>query len=374
MGEQPKSPADSLFFFAFCCYIAQMDEPTSWVAARLSALGDVTLLTGVLDYWHRVKGWRFTVLTRKAWAPLFEGHPAVRDVTALSAADLALRHFAPRMKQLARDHAGEGLLDLHGTLRTRLLSSLWQGPVRRCPKFSVRRRLFLACSGRLFGEPLRKWNVPQRYSLAVTAVPPPRSELIPRLFCNPVERERAAALLAPIRIPGAPLVALHPYAAHPHKTWPAESWLKLTALLEAKGIPWFSIGRGPELFGAALPHDFRNRTTLRETCALLEAADALVTGDSGPMHLACGVGTPVTALFGPTCEEWGFFPQGPRDVVLQADMPCRPCSLHGKRRCDRDSACMRRIRPQEVLEVLDRMTAPQNGLASSAGTLTTYKK
>lgn len=78
--------------------------------------------------------------------------------------------------------------------------------------------------------------------------------------------------------------------------------------------------------------DFTNRTDLRQLIALLAQADALVTGDSGPMHLASGVSTPVVALFGPTCREWGFFPTGENDRVLQAPLACRPCSLHGQNR------------------------------------------
>ncbi len=336
-----------------------MEEPGSWVVVRLSAMGDVALISGVLDYWRRSRGLLFTVLTRRSWAPLFEGHPAVRGVEALSAEDLALPCFVPAMTALAARHAGEGLLDLHGTFRTRLLAGLWRGPVRRYPKFGIHRRLFLASGGRMFGDVLRRWNVPQRYSLALEPVAPPRSELVPRLFTNPTERERAAALLHPFRVPGAPLAALHPYAAHPHKAWPKSCWRTLAALLDAEGIPWFSVGLGEEIFGSGLPHDLRNRTTLRETCALLEQADVLVTGDSGPMHLAAGVGTPTAALFGPTCEEWGFLPQGRRDMVLQADMPCRPCSLHGRRSCPYNGECLRRLRPQEVLDAVRRITTDQ---------------
>ena len=49
--------------------------PTEWVVIRLSALGDVALTTGVLEYWHRTRGWTFTVITREAFAPVLERHP-----------------------------------------------------------------------------------------------------------------------------------------------------------------------------------------------------------------------------------------------------------------------------------------------------------
>jgi ADP-heptose:LPS heptosyltransferase len=68
------------------------------------------------------------------------------------------------------------------------------------------------------------------------------------------------------------------------------------------------------------------------------------------MHLASGVQTPVVALFGPTHRAWGFFPEGVSDIVIEADEECRPCSLHGKKVCDKDQACMQSIEPQRVLQ------------------------
>lgn len=61
----------------------------------------------------------------------------------------------------------------------------------------------------------------------------------------------------------------------------------------------------------------------------------------------------VLALFGPTTEEWGFFPAGPKDRVLESQLDCRPCTLHGKKHCDRNHACMQSITPEQVMRALD---------------------
>ncbi|MBI4054966.1 MAG: hypothetical protein HY402_02410 [Elusimicrobia bacterium] len=88
---------------------------------------------------------------------------------------------------------------------------------------------------------------------------------------------------------------------------------------------------------------------LQDLVALLSLCQLLITNDSGPMHIAAGVGTPVLALFGPTTRELGFFPQGPRSRVLEATLACRPCSLHGGRRCPEGHfLCMRLITVDEV--------------------------
>lgn len=370
--------------------------PRTWLVVRLSALGDVVLATGVLLWLHRTHGWRFVVLTRPQWAPVFRNHPAVDRVATANPADLRPAALPGFVRGLAASLPGAGLLDLHGTLRSRLMGLLWPGPVRRYPKLSLERRLFLRSGGRLFRERLRACNVPQRYARAVQATPPPRGELLPRILLDDAERERGRALLreaglaGPAVSPGdadgvrRPLVALHPYSTHPDKAWLAESWRELARRLSAAGYAWFVVGRsggaeggeerpltglaglaglaglsgmaGPVGPSGAFAADFTDSTDLRETCALLAAADVLVTGDSGPMHLAAGVGTPVVALFGPTTREWGFYPEGPRDVVLETGDACRPCSLHGSRRCAHAGRCMAGITPDAVFAAVRRVS------------------
>lgn len=169
--------------------------PTEWVVIRLSALGDVALTTGALEYWHRTRGWTFTVITREAFAPVLEGHPAVRSIVGLAKEDLRFPRQLGVFRDLAEAHAGQGLLDLHGTLRTRLLSLLWKGPVKRYRKLGLERRLFLRSKGRLFRNELRLWNVPQRYALAVEATPPPRAALLPHIWLSDEEIRQGQRLL-----------------------------------------------------------------------------------------------------------------------------------------------------------------------------------
>jgi ADP-heptose:LPS heptosyltransferase len=71
------------------------------------------------------------------------------------------------------------------------------------------------------------------------------------------------------------------------------------------------------------------------------------------MHLAAAVGTPVVALFGPTTREWGFYPSGPCDTVLEQDLDCRPCSLHGTSRCQRRGQCLEAVSPADVLKAIE---------------------
>ena len=134
-------------------------------------------------------------------------------------------------------------------------------------------------------------------------------------------------------------------------------WLRFASLLNEAGIGYFWVGQGKGLPEEEDSRSFVNKTALRELFALTAAADVLVTGDSGPMHIATAVDTPALAMFGPTCREWGFFPSGEKDRVIQVSMPCRPCSLHGSGSCPRGNACIMNISPERMLEELKDMLA-----------------
>lgn len=327
------------------------DQTSQWVAYRLSSLGDVALMSGVLLYWHEKHGLSFDVVTRPEYTDLFLNHPAVgavEGVPAKSSASSALRIF----RSLSARYAGHGLVDLHGTMRSKLLALLWKGPVLRYKKFSLQRRIFVRTHSPRIAEELNSLNVTQRYALALEDEAPEPAELRPRVFLTGEETAAAAGTLASAfkgwgenRKP-AP-VAIHPFATHARKAWPRANWLELIAWLERRKRDFFVVGQGePLLPGDA--RDFTGRTGLRDLCALLSHAGVLVTGDSGPMHLAMAVNTPVLALFGPTTREWGFYPCGPKDVVLEKDLPCRPCSLHGGEACKNNGECLAGIKAEEV--------------------------
>ena len=71
--------------------------------------------------------------------------------------------------------------------------------------------------------------------------------------------------------------------------------------------------------------DASPNTSLVTLAALLECADVMVTGDTGPMHVAAAVGTPIVAVFGPS-DPRRYAPRGPRDAVVRIDLPCAPCN------------------------------------------------
>lgn len=320
------------------------------LTVRLSALGDAILTTGVLAYWHAQAGLTFQVLTKPALAPVFAGHPAVTGITAVGEDDLHGARWIAFCRKLAREFGHLPLIDLHVNLRTLLLRSLWPGPTRTYRKFSLTRRLFLATRHPVFAARLRRLNVPQRYCMALEPAAVDASALRPRIFLD--EKEKAAAGETLSRLDFTRPVAIHPYATHPAKTPRPEVWQNLIRKLEATGEQVLILGRHDQPLCPQAPHDLTNATDLRATAALLSLCRVLLTGDSGPMHLATGVDTPVIALFGPTTKEWGFYPSGPHDRVHQSLCAHAPCSLHGQDACGLGNACMKDISEEVLLDLL----------------------
>ena len=336
---------------------------------RLSHLGDIILTTGVIDYWHRNYGWTFHFITSQSMLPILQDHPAVASVISVSQEDRSLTAWLQFCQALRRKYAHLPFIDLHGTLRSRILGALWPNSVMHYPKKGLCRRFFQRTHKDYFQKKLIQANVPQRYSLALEKTAPPKELLRPNIPVSARDRAWAQKQLA-LTQPFA-LVALHPYATHQAKEWPREKWLALMERLHAQGIACMVIGQSkmPLLTTENTSCkntqkeqilDFTNTTNIAQTCALLEQADVLVSGDSGPMHMGTAVNTPVVALFGQTCEEWGFYPSGPQDTVITLSLPCSPCSLHGNHACTKNFACMRDISVDQVLKtILARIPATQ---------------
>ena len=182
---------------------------------------------------------------------------------------------------------------------------------------------------------------------------------------RPEDDVRAEALLAEAEVrPNALVVALNPQARWRTKLWEEERFARLgEALARRHGARILVIGSSSDLPSARhlashmnpVPFVAAGRTDLKVLIALLKRIDLLVTVDSGPMHLAAALGTPLIALFGATDPRL-IGPYGGDGVVLRVPLPCSPCS---KRRCqiESDRLCMRSISVEEVTEAASALMA-----------------
>ena len=160
-------------------------------------------------------------------------------------------------------------------------------------------------------------------------------------------------------------VAFQLGASSTDRCWPEEYF----ALLG--GLVWEKFSLCPVLLGAAserglsqgyadasrAPYvDLVGETNLVELSGVLQHMQALVSNDTGTMHLAAGLDIPVLALFLATAQPWDTGPFSAGNLCLEPDVDCHPCDFSSS--CERDHRCRRAISPQTVFTCLEALLNP----------------
>ncbi|MBN1353528.1 MAG: lipopolysaccharide heptosyltransferase II [Candidatus Omnitrophica bacterium] len=190
-----------------------------------------------------------------------------------------------------------------------------------------------------------------------------------KLFVPLAEKsiKRAEELLAEYHVgSGAPLVAVNPDASCPSKRWPARNFAVCCDRLAGKFKARIIILSGREGMKYANevadkmtyePVNLAGKTSIGEVAALLSKCALFISNDSGPVHIACAVGTPVIAIFGrkdPGLSPARWRPLGYKDTVFHKDAGCSFCFAH---KCDAGFKCLEAITPEEVFKAADKLLA-----------------
>lgn len=165
-----------------------------------------------------------------------------------------------------------------------------------------------------------------------------------------------------------PYVVVHPGAAVPARAWPAEQHRAAVELLAHSGYRVVVTGSDAERALTAYVAgesglDLGGSTELRTLAGVLDAAEVLISGNTGPAHLAAAVGTPVVSLFSPVVPALRWAPYGvPVELLGDQNAPCRgtrarACPVPGH-------PCLSLITPQEVVDAVHRLTHHVASLSS----------
>jgi len=163
--------------------------------------------------------------------------------------------------------------------------------------------------------------------------------------------------LIALRADDKPLVVLHPTTSRPFKHWDSENYARVADKLLSNGVAQVLITCGPGEEDAAqqvLSHMQSSAVpvvetrSLREYAWLIKQADLYFGSDTGPMHIASAMGTPVVAMFGPTDPVVNSPYRQPHHILYKA-LPCSPCK---ERRCSRNLECMTAITVEEAYNAI----------------------
>ena len=208
----------------------------------------------------------------------------------------------------------------------------------------------------------------RRLAAAALDVPPRTGPA--RLDLPPAAVEGASAILARA---SRPLVGVHASGGREIKQWPPEGFGEVAArLARERGATVVLTGSAADrplveiVRRAAASHpviDLAGSLDLLTLGAVLQQLDVYITGDTGPMHLAAALGTPVVAVFGPS-EPVRYAPRDERHRIVRIDLPCSPCNrirLPPARCVGHTPDCLAGIEVETVyraaLDVLDASTS-----------------
>lgn len=338
-----------------------MSPEPSFLIVRLGALGDVVhALPVAAALRSRYPGARIDWLVDVRHRAILSMVPVLSSVVAIDTRRWRGADGVPAVVARLRAAGYDAALDAQGLLKSAVLARLSgatrvvglaaahlrEPAARFCytemvdpgtPAHVVHKTLALA---RAAGAD----DVEPRFALAVpdSSVP---------------SRARAALGLAP----DAPVALINPGAAWPNKRWPAARFGGLAARLAAEhglrsAVLW---GPGEEPLAAeVVAHAGRAAiaappTPLPNLLALLSSARLVVSGDTGPLHLAAALGRPLVGLYGPT-DPARNGPWSPADVTVSRS---EQCTCHYQRRCHARSWCLEDVTVDEVAAAVARRLA-----------------
>ena len=338
-----------------------MKTPKHILVIRLSAMGDVAMMVPVLKrVTEEYPGVKYTVLTRKHFAPLFEDLPNVNVFEA----EIRGKHKGiPGLKRLAKELRNEGIdavADLHNVLRSNILKTWFRFygiPVKQINKGRKEKKALTRPENKIFKQ-LKTTH--QRYADVFDALGMP-------VDVSTFDFLKIKTLTPEVRkITGTQpkkWLGIAPFAQHASKVYPADLMEEVLKELEKdEQLQVFLFGGGPaekEILDK-WESKYSNATSMagkvsfKDELALISNLDLMLSMDSGNGHLAANYGIPVITMWGLTHPFTGFAPYGqPKSNQLLTDLekyPKIPTSVYGKTVPEGYENAMRGISPEMVVK------------------------
>ncbi|HVP06697.1 MAG TPA: HAD-IIIA family hydrolase [Candidatus Acidoferrum sp.] len=334
-------------------FVSSVPMSGRFLVIRLGSLGDVILTSAtVLNLRINYPDSEIVFLTRSRFRIIAEAILGVDRVIAL-ADEIGVSEYYRALVDMDRE-GFTTIIDLHGNLRSWLARRVLSGTLKLVyPKRRLERQRIV-----------RTHTYPESWPHTIDLYNSVLTQLKMPVYVN------RPVLNIGSNGPRQNSVVMAPGAAHANKQWPIERFADVAvALNQSAGVKiiWAvtSGDRGRVKLEDKLERDQYEELVdvpIERLGKVIADARLVIANDSGVMHLASAVGTPVVAIFGPTHQSLGFSPRGLFDRVVEVDEFCRPCSLHGKKPCYREERyCFTRISPEMVSQVAGEMlSSPVN--------------
>ncbi len=329
---------------------------------RLGAIGDVLLTTPFLRVLKETyPNASIDYVVKEMYTSLLEDHPYIDHLYAFSSRD-GKRGWRAILKDIQQNNY-DLIVDLQNNLRSRTWSLLSGVREQRLYRLGRGKR-FLMVYGRL-NQTKKFKSVPAKYIEILSDWNVQEDSVGPEIFISDSIHNKVDQKIEDSGVSNKKtLVLLAPGASKVTKRWPFERYVQVANYYLREGMEVGLIGgkqdtllcqkMSDEIKGPVM--NLTGECSLLESAAAIQRADVLVTNDTGMMHMATAVSTPVVAIFGPTSRHFGFFPYQSVSEVVEKEIKCRPCSYHGSRKCPKGHfKCMLEIKPEEIIQTVNQM-------------------
>jgi len=323
---------------------------------RFSSIGDILLTTPFIRQVRtKFPQARIDYVIKEQFWDLIRFNPHINNIYKLKSESgiEGLKQLTEELQKNDYDY----VFDLHGSLRSNFICKRLKNPtITKINKNKLNRALLVYI----------KWNrykavvpIPQRY-LDVGKFAGISDDFYGlEIFWKDGVEKKKTDILINNKIYKKPYIVLVPGAGYFTKQWPVEYFKEfIKSFTEKRDEKIVLLGNKNEkalnetLLISKQVRNLSGKLSLLEAATIINDSKALLSNDSGMMHMAGAVNTPLVSVFGSTSRELGFFPyRSKSQVVENNELWCRPCSHIGRKKCPLSHfKCMRSLKPELVFE------------------------
>lgn len=329
--------------------------PEKILIIRLSSIGDILLATPLIRVLHqKFPEAQIDFLTKSKYAELLETNPFLHRVIRYD--QMTKINGLCQIKHAIMQENYTWLIDIHKNIRTLYLKFRDHIPTHfSIRKYRLKRFILVKFKINLFSNVI---PVYQRYLAPLKNYDIQDDQKGLEFYIDPQSYSQIDIKYADFWEKYPRIIGMVPGAGYPTKRWLTEYFAKVADfLIEKVGVGIIILGGNDDkmlqnqicsqMKYSAL--GLAGELTLQESAAALDHCEVVISNDTGLMHLAVALKKKLVAIFGNTSREFGFYPGAPHQIVLEKELPCRPCNHLGFRQCPKKHfKCMREISPEEV--------------------------
>jgi lipopolysaccharide heptosyltransferase II len=306
-------------------------------------------------------------LVKKEFAVVLSDNPHLSNIITFD--KKAGKGELRRMRQVVKKNNYTHILDIQKNMRSLFISTASGAKVSGFSKKLMERDLLIR-----FGLNIYKEIKPVylRYFESAKSLGVEYDSKGTEVFPAATETGKVKEILEQNAIdPKTPILVVAPGAQWENKRWPAEGFAKASdTFCQLTGAYTILIG-GPgdiqicsrvQSLMKTPALNLAGKLSLMGSASLLGIARMVFTNDTGMLHMAQAMKTPVVAVYGPTTRELGFFPLPENSKVAEIDISCRPCTQKGLHSCPKKHfRCMMDLKPGIVSELAAELDKNNTG-------------